>query len=247
MVRYHEMTNENRWTEDDEEEKEQKIQFNQRLKDNLHAYYSYWEDDEKERSIRFQINDDNSVEILTSCHLSHSCISLPYANITVCKGDFIMANQGVRSLKYTPKKILGEFSCGHNDFISLTDGPVSVSGNYACEHNNKLESLEGLATEIGGDLDFNGCKKLKVMWNSFDSIKVGGNIYIPYHINLPLLRLLAPTYANSKIQVLLFDIADLEEIHDILAKYFNVENWKKAVVDCQYELIKSGYKGNAKW
>ena len=59
------------------------------------------------------------------------------------------------SLRGCPKIVTGSFNCSRNDLKNLIGGPEQVNGDYACSLNANLESLEGLARIIGGNLACN--------------------------------------------------------------------------------------------
>lgn len=65
---------------------------------------------------------------------------------------FIVSNNNITSLKYSPKIVNEFFECGENKLTSLEFGPEIVNGNYLCDFN-ELTSLKGSPKEVGGNFD----------------------------------------------------------------------------------------------
>lgn len=71
------------------------------------------------------------------------------------------SNLGLTSLEGAPEVVEGHFTCDGNRIKNLIGGPKQVKGTYSLEDNFKLESLEGLAEEIGGNLLLSNTPRLK--------------------------------------------------------------------------------------
>lgn len=143
-------------------------------------------------------------------------------------GIFDCRNIGLKTLKGCPTKILpgsydSIFRCNNNQLTSLQYLPSNINAMIQCE-NNPFISLEGI-TEKTNAL----------------------SVDITYSPDLPLLRLLLSKQGNAffKDKSPQKEAQEVEKIiNDCIATEPNV---KKRILDCQYALIKSGYKGNAKW
>jgi hypothetical protein len=108
-----------------------------------------------------------------------------------------------------------------------------VGGGFWCA-NNQLMSLVGAPDRVGSSLQINGnpLKSLDGM-----PVELKGQIWLDYDRDLPLLRLLdlpdfMLSYAPDPVRV-------------ILTKYAG--QGKPGALKAAGELIKAGYKANAKW
>jgi hydroxylamine reductase (hybrid-cluster protein) len=112
-----------------------------------------------------------------------------------------------------------------------------VNGEYDC-HSNQLTSFEGLPGVLGGGVNcsLNPLTSLKGL--DFNS-KIEGLITITYSENLPLLRLCVSNYQVDTCN---------EEVNSIINHCIkSYPNLKERIIECQYELIRAGFKNNAKW
>lgn len=143
-------------------------------------------------------------------------------------GIFDCRNVGLKTLKGCPTKILpgnydSIFRCNNNQLTSLQHLPDNINAMIQCE-NNPFTSLEGLT------------ENTKAL-----------SIDLTYSSDLPLLRLLLSKQGNAffKDKSPQKEAQEVEKIiNDCIATELNL---KKRILDCQYALIKAGYKGNAKW
>jgi hypothetical protein len=108
------------------------------------------------------------------------------------------------------------------------------SGHFNC-YNNQLTSLIGAPISVGGTFD---CSNNQLTSLEGAPTSVGGCFYCDWSENLPLLRLL------QYKKVLLYNN---DQVSDIINKYCAQKPLKKAILDCQKELIENGFVGNAKW
>jgi hypothetical protein len=125
-----------------------------------------------------------------------------------------------------------DFSCSKNRLTTLVGGPAWVGGAYFAS-NNQLTSLVGAPDHVG--------RSLQVNTNPLTSlegmpVELKGQIWLDYTFDLPLLRLLETkdmmSYAPDPVRV-------------ILAKYAG--QGKPGALKAAGELIKAGFKHNAKW
>ena len=147
-------------------------------------------------------------------------------------GNFSCSESRLETLAGAPQTVGIDFACGNNRLTTLVGGPRSVGGAYYAS-NNQLTSLVGAATHVGRSLQIN-TNPLK----SLDGmpVVVKGRIWLDYDRDLPLLRLLEfddmLSYAPDPVRV-------------ILTKYAG--QGKPGAIKAAGELIKAGYKANAKW
>jgi hypothetical protein len=147
-------------------------------------------------------------------------------------GNFSCSESILETLTGAPHSVYKDFACGKNRLTSLEGGPRSVGGAYYAS-NNQLTSLVGAATHVGRSLQIN-TNPLK----SLDGmpVEVKGRIWLDYDRDLPLLRLLEfedmLSYAPDPVRV-------------ILDKYKGED--KPGALKAAVELIKAGYRANAKW
>lgn len=125
-------------------------------------------------------------------------------------------NRGLDSLEGCPTSVGQHFYCSQNRLTNLIGGPEVVGRDYFA-YLNPLESLEGLATEIGGTL------------------------MLSYSPTLPLLRALVA----KKILFDQWTHTDVTPPTEILNKYAG--QGKRATHLCAKELVANGYEANAKW
>lgn len=172
-------------------------------------------------------------------------------------GDFLVHDMSLTSLVGAPHIVLGAFNCSQNLLTSLMHAPRTCE-NMDCSHN-KLTNLSH-APIVSNSLDCSynlltdlttcpGAQDVFAAYNPFEHFRnTPGDIErvtITYKPNLPLLGLLSVHHVE------IFD-PDNGEYMEPLSKILNahigkgVTN-KVAMLKCAGELIKAGYKGNARW
>jgi hypothetical protein len=148
-------------------------------------------------------------------------------------GTFTCSENRLESLVGSPHTVGKDFGCGKNRLTSLEGGPRSVGGGFWCA-NNQLMSLVGAPDRVGSSLQINGnpLKSLDGM-----PVELKGQIWLDYDRDLPLLRLLdlpdfMLSYAPDPVRV-------------ILNKYKG--EGKTGAIKAAAELVKAGFKHNARW
>jgi hypothetical protein len=127
----------------------------------------------------------------------------------------------------------GHFYC-HNILLkSLVGAPVHVGGDVHCNWNS-LINLTGAPSYVGGDFN---CTENPLVSLVGAPDHVGGKFMCTYSPHLPLLRLL--NYARAKTNGAPY------YVKKIMAKYTG--QGKRASLSCAAELIRAGYKDNARW
>jgi hypothetical protein len=149
-------------------------------------------------------------------------------------GYFICSDNRLTSLIGAPKSVGRYFICSDNRLTSLIGASTTVDGFFNCNYN-KLTSLIGAPTSIGS---YFNCSN-----NPFTSlegapISVGGYFCCDWSEDLPLLRLV--TYK----EVIIYQN---DQVNKIINKYCGQKPLKKAILDCQKDLIENGFVGNARW
>ncbi len=114
-------------------------------------------------------------------------------------------------------KICGVFSCVGNNLTNLIGAPDIVQGTFLA-HENNLETLEGLPKIVHGQL------------------------WLPFLPNLPMLRLV-----GRRNDIIFKNGEEYNyELADIFQKYKNKSS-RIDILNCQKDLINSGFEGNASW
>jgi hypothetical protein len=149
-------------------------------------------------------------------------------------GHFHCDTNQLLTLDGAPESVGGSFLCGNNDLISLNGAPKSVGGSFVCILN-QLTSLEGAPSSVGDlfSCHLNPLTSLQGMPLELFYLA------ITYTPTLPLLRCLAaksilfrPTMNHTTVEI-------------ILNRYAG--QGRRAMFDCQKDLIDAGFEDNARW
>ena len=173
-------------------------------------------------------------------------------------GDFLCPNKSLTTLIGSPRRVEGNFICYENALTTLQGAPDHVEGNFSCGAN-KLESLQGapvhvgrnfwggglggeLLTSLAGAPNYVGGIFSWMNGRNLTSLEgapahVGREFKCTYSPHLPVLRTLM--YPS----VHLLDGGD--QVNHILDKYAG--QGKVGALKAAAELIKAGYKDNARW
>jgi hypothetical protein len=139
-------------------------------------------------------------------------------------GDFDVTNTGLRTLEGAPHTVGDTFMCGGNSLTNLMHGPQSVKYLYAI-YGNPLVSLDGFPTSPAPEV-----------------------VSLMYSQHMPLLRLL--TCNEIRLLPPLHD--DSIETEHMVNNIDNILNThagagKPGALKAAGELIRAGYKDNARW
>lgn len=148
-------------------------------------------------------------------------------------GDFDCSYKGLHTLKGAPRNVGGDFKCNDNLLTNLNHSPVRVSGNFLCDQN-WLTSLIGAPQEIKGK--FNSSDNPLTTLEGAPRIVEQG-FEITYRPHLPLLRLCQ--YADVAVW------QAPESVEEILDKYAG--GGRPGALKAAMELIRAGYRENARW
>lgn len=153
----------------------------------------------------------------------------------VVTGTFNVAYGGLKTFKGSPHTVGGDFVSQLNHTETLEGAPAKVGGFFHISFNSvPLTSINALPQSIGHATSFSEAA-----------------VTVPWSENLGLLRLITNDiqYKNSSTKPPL----DLEhapkEIIDILMKYIGKptpEARRSAAIQCTLDLIKAGFKSNAR-
>lgn len=221
------------------------------------------------------VSNEGVVDVKGNVSYDKSRIRIPF-QFGVVTGNFSLDTQMLISLEGAPHYVGGNFSCSHNRLTSLAHAPTHVGGFFSCNHNrlenltgapayannnfwcvnnnltslqgapkfvkgdficshNKLTNLEGAPQTVGSDFMCNMNPSLVSLQGAPDH--VNGEFVLTYYDQLPLLRLI--NYRH-----LLINQAPAQ-VTEIMRNYQG--QGKKAALACAAELIRAGYKDNAKW
>jgi hypothetical protein len=147
------------------------------------------------------------------------------------------------SVTLNPKKIVselpvqfgrvsGHFHCHKNKLVTLQGAPTHVTESFWCD-TNQLQSLDGAPTYVGGDMSCSP-NPLKSLQGAPEH--VGRTWYLDYDPDLPLLRTL------NVQRFFMWPVPD--GVAEILSKHKGAG--KPGALKAAAELIKAGYKGNAR-
>jgi hypothetical protein len=132
-------------------------------------------------------------------------------------------------------RVAGDFTCTEKGLIHLKGAPRRVQGDFVVSHN-ALTSLEGAPSYVGGDFS---------VWDNPLSSLTGlpttirGDIMLTYHTTLPLLRLIDHPFQQLEI------LQCPKPVLQILSTY--CQEGKPGALKAAGELIRAGYKDNARW
>jgi hypothetical protein len=128
----------------------------------------------------------------------------------------------------------GYFDCSNNSLQILTGAPQRVGGYFSCS-KNRLETLTGAPQRVGGNFY---CNKNSLETLTGAPMSVGGNFYCDYKSDLGLLRIIL----SNCTDISLYDAPDA--VTRIIRKYLG--KGQNGALQCAAELIRAGYKKNAK-
>jgi len=168
---------------------------------------------------------------------SNLITSLEHAPAHISGSFSCASNKGLHSLAHAPHHVGANFNCARCELTTLDGACDLVDGWFDCAHN-KLTSLEHgprLVTDLF-DCSYNPLTSMK---GAPDTM---GSIEITYDEQLPLLRCL---HAQLSINFIGGDQYPPQDVENVLTRYMGSD--KSAMIKCAVELIRAGYKANARW
>lgn len=172
-------------------------------------------------------------------------------------GDFLIHKMNLTSLVGAPIKVVGAFDCSENLLTSLLHAPTKCE-DLNCSRNKLTNLTHAPMVANSIDCSYNlltdlttcpGAQDVFAAYNPFEHFRNTPTdierVTITYAPNLPLLGLLSVHHVE------VFD-PDTGEYKEDLSKILNAHVGKgvlnkAAMLKCAGELIKAGYKGNARW
>ena len=148
-------------------------------------------------------------------------------------GDFYCGHKQLVSLEGAPRYVRGAVHVHNNQLTSLQGAPRYVGTSFYC-NDNQLTSLQGAPQDVGGNFY---CIDNKLTSLEGAPSHIGSRIMLTYSPTLPLLRVLS--------YKMIFISDSPPQLIAILDKYTG--QGKKGALPCAAELIKAGYKDNARW
>jgi hypothetical protein len=168
---------------------------------------------------------------------SNLLTSLEHAPVHVT-GSFSCAyNAGLRSLAHAPSHVGANFNCARCGLTSLLGAPDTIDGWFDCSHN-QLTTLDHAPKQVTDlfDCSNNPLKSMKGAPNNM------GSIELTYDEHLPLLRCLN---AQLGINFIGGDTYPPREVQNLLERYMGSD--KAGMLKCAGEMIRAGFKENARW
>jgi hypothetical protein len=196
-----------------------------------------------------------SVDFFTSVYVERT---LPAGRIEVpinsVEGDFACEDQNLRTALNLPRTV-EDCSIRMNPLTSLVGGPVKVfrmdcSGCAitSCVGAPECTVLDMSETQIVNFEGMHASTKEVIAWQCDQLASLQGlptqlvDVDITFDTNLPLLRCLGAQHIHIRTE----DGSVMEQpLTDILQKYAG--QGRAGAIACAAELIRAGYKGNARW
>ena len=162
------------------------------------------------------------------------------------QGRFSCYGCELETLENSPIMVTDNFSCYNNQLESLAGGPQSVGsqsmggGTYSCS-GNYLKNFEGAPQHFSGYLV--GVKQMGTGLDSVDGLPTQARLVdLTYQSDLPMLKLINQKRVNIRAPLtgeLMMDITDILNDHS--------GEGKAGALKAAVQMVKAGYKGNAKW
>ena len=145
--------------------------------------------------------------------------------------SFYCVSNNLTSLEHAPVTVTDGFNCSYNQLISLVGAPRHVGDGFNC-NNNQLTHLQGAPNSVNGFYcEYNPLTDLSHLPEQISLL------WCSYSLHLPLLRLLMYNDVGCLGAPMI--------VKDILSKYEG--KGKAGAIKAAAELIKAGYKENARW
>jgi len=180
------------------------------------------------------IDDTGTVNVTGSVGVKVK--SLPQLPVKFGKvtGHFFGEECGLESLLGAPEWVRGDFWVQYNNLQSLEGAPTHVGNNFHV-FANKLTNLIHAPTHVGGDFLCYYNKLVSLQGVPEHGVK---KLSLTYSHKLPLLRCLTAQSVS-----LGYDAP--QPVADIMHKYLG--QGKAGALKAAAELIRAGYKDNARW
>lgn len=219
--------------------------------------------DVKEKLSRFfqvqgksKIHENGVVDVEGNVRLTSLWPKMP-VQFGKVSGFFLCSDKNLTTLAGCPQYVGDNFDCSSNMLTSLEFAPMHVGKNYKCA-NNQLTSLLHVPEKITGTFN---CSKNQLVnlthapthvqddmscyHNPFLNLDgapthVGRSWWLTYDAHLPLLR----TLVGSKMEFMNMN-PESDQVAEILNKHMG--QGKAGAIKAAVELVRAGFKENARW
>jgi len=151
-------------------------------------------------------------------------------------GHFWCHDKQLTSLVNAPTHVGVDFWCHNNQLTSLKHAPTHVGFNFLCS-DNPLTTLEHAPAYVGRNFVCGGSNTLTNLEHAPAPAQVKGTVYYTWNEETPLLRLLV--YKRLVIE------KSPKRVKEIMKQYKG--KGKAAALACAAELLRAGFKENARW
>lgn len=186
-----------------------------------------------------QIDDAGHVHVQGDVQLKR-LTPLPEPKLPVkfgqVSGKFSFSGHNVDTLAGCPHHVGHIFDCSSTNVKSLVGAPEHVGGNVLVTYCD-LKNFVGGPRHVGGDY-YGRRNPLTSLEGLPDHIP--GELDFEWFPNLPVLRSLVALHVEVRQA---YDY--VEPVEDILNKY--TQQGKAGAIKAAAELIRAGFKGNARW
>jgi hypothetical protein len=162
--------------------------------------------------------------------------SLEHAPTHVTGAFSCAYNARISSLMHAPAHVGDSFNCAQCELTSLEGAPEIILGWFDCRQNH-LTSLQHAPRQVIGSLDCSD-NPLTSMEGAPTTM---GSIELSYDAQLPLLRCL---HAQLDIHFMNGD-SHAHKLENIMNRYLGSD--RAGMLKCAVEMIKAGFKENARW
>ena len=201
-----------------------------KLLENFHESEYYISQTCKEYNIKnYKINKDYSIDVVGDVILHRSKLKELPLKFNIVEGNFNCSNNLLTSLKGSPKKVYGNFSCFNNSNLkSLEYSPNYVSGSFNC-NSCDITSLKGSPEKVEGEFNI-------ALNPNITSLEGSPIIVGKFHSSVNNLTSLigAPKFVKTSFSV------DANYIYDIIGFNCEIGGWFGAVkrLSLIYDLLK---------
>lgn len=148
----------------------------------------------------------------------------------------------IKDLSHAPNQVGGSFSAYRCKNLTSLQGAPRWVGKDFLVYDCKLTSLKGAPLRVGGVFDATGNPL-----ENYDHVPEGcSEVRLPYLPHAPMLKLLVyPKLHFEYMDPLNKWLQNVPPVNEIMNKYAG--QGKVGALKCAAELIKAGYKENARW
>jgi len=224
--------------------------------------HTYFEDAYSEARITpgdYVIDQSGHVHVNTHIHMFKATPNrmLP-VQLALVDGDCMLAERALKSLKGAPHTVRGDFDCSMNALTSLQHAPRNMGpgASFQCDgnqltslahapaHSHELVCNNNLLTDLS---DAPPCLLLWATENPFQTFRNTPDhirtVVISYAPDLPLLGLLSVHRIEFQHDLNPWE-AQSRQVEEILNRH--TQQGRAGQIKCAAELIRSGFKGNAR-